>query len=556
MKKNALKDNVFFFQKKHFPCALFLLTTFSMGLVGCAGEEKDEARERFATHHLDAEALYNYGIDALRGGRYKLASTQFEQLQKEYPYSGYVANAELMEGYAYYLHGDYPQSVQQLERYLQLHPTSPDAAYAFYLRALCYYEQIAPVSRDQLGTAEAMEALQEVVTRFPETSYARDAQLKIDLCRDHLAGKELMVGRYYQHQKQYQAALGRYQRVVQDFQTTNHVPEALERLVEINLNLGLLGEAQMAGAVLGYNYPGSVWYKDAYDHLKHRKDLLPPTDSSRHVNTGQGSGLQVSESIAATSLSPLASSGNKMTGQRPPLNLPGTQSVSESFSPSGGLFTILGGGLSDGLDWFFDLAPPPPGSPEEAHNIAWDAAHKPKPKERTKKNAGKRLAPHPENKLVPTAAQEIKPKQTSPMTENTHTEGTPKKQEEPVKSSTQPKNSLNQTPVPFMPMEPITATPNVQTQSLENLPPAPTNENPQYENLPPPPAPPPATGQKQQYENLPSPPEEPSSSEIPTEPMTSSAAANSWDQMISPDEKTAHENLLKSNESKKQKKSN
>ncbi|MXV44679.1 outer membrane protein assembly factor BamD [Saccharibacter sp. 17.LH.SD] len=223
----------------------------------------------------DAETIYNYGVDALHGGHYKVASGEFELLQQNYPYSGYTGNAELMEGYAYYLQGEYALSVQQLERYLQLHPTSPDAAYAYYLRGLCYYEQIGDVSRDQLGTIEAMDALQEVVARFPQTSYARDAQLKIDLCRDHLAGKEMYVGRFYQAEKDYQAAIGRYQRVVQDFQTTNHVPEALERLVEVNLDLGLPDEARQAAAVLGYNAPDSKWYRYAYDKLKYN-DLLTP----------------------------------------------------------------------------------------------------------------------------------------------------------------------------------------------------------------------------------------------------------------------------------------
>ncbi|QCE35701.1 outer membrane protein assembly factor BamD [Acetobacteraceae bacterium] len=524
----------------------------AISLAGCAEDAKETARETFATHHLDAEALYNYGIDALRGGRYKLASTQFEQLQKDYPYSGYVANAELMEGYAYYLHGDYPQSVQQLERYLQLHPTSADAAYAFYLRSLCYYEQIAPVSRDQLGTAEAMEALQEVVTRFPETSYARDAQLKIDLCRDHLAGKELMVGRYYQHQKQYQAALGRYQRVVQDFQTTNHVPEALERLVEVNLNLGLLGEAQMAGAVLGYNYPGSVWYKDAYAHLKHQKDLLPPADANKKPTAPSNGGLQVSESIAATSLAPITSGAPSTPGKRPPLNLPGTRPIAESYAPDGGLFTILGDGLSDGLDWFFDLAPPPPGSAEAAQNAAWDAAHKPKPKEK-RRQPGVLIPTHPENKLVPSGNQEIirKPKMTD-SAENTPQTGDNSQTPVPFANAGQSENlppppappsyptqngetslaeGSTQPPMPFQPQEPATATHPIHSENLDAIP---ASKVPgQYEDLPLPPAPP-------SYPN--------------DDTASTLASGNSWAQMISPDEQTAHQTLSKTKKKAVQKK--
>lgn len=240
----------------------------------------------------DAETLYNYGIDALHSGRYQLASGEFELLQQNYPYSGFTGNAELMEGYSYYLQGEYALSVQQLERYLQLHPTSPDAAYAFYLRALCYYEQIADVQRDQQGTVEALNALEEVVTRFPQTSYARDAQLKIDLCRDHLAGKEMLVGRWYQQQHNYEAAMTRYQRVVQDFQTTNHTAEALERLVEVYLALGLKGQAQQTASVLGYNYPDSTWYHDAYTNMRDAgllsNDMKTPVAAQQKADAPRG----------------------------------------------------------------------------------------------------------------------------------------------------------------------------------------------------------------------------------------------------------------------------
>jgi outer membrane protein assembly factor BamD len=142
-----------------------------------------------------------------------------------------------------------------------------DIAYAYYLRALCYYEQIADIERDQKGTEQAMNALREVVNRFPDTSYAVDAKLKIDLCFDHLAGKEMEIGRFYQKQHLYEAAIGRFQRVVDDFQTTNHVPEALARLTEIYLVLGLKDQARKTAAVLGYNYPGSEWYTDSYAQL-------------------------------------------------------------------------------------------------------------------------------------------------------------------------------------------------------------------------------------------------------------------------------------------------
>ncbi|RFD20623.1 outer membrane protein assembly factor BamD [Komagataeibacter melaceti] len=249
-------------------------------LLAACGNSASSINER-APRVGSAETLYNNGVDALRSDRYLLSVNQFDTLQRNYPYSPYTANAQLMEGYANYLLSKYPESVQQLDRFLELHPTSADAAYAFYLRALCYYEQVADVQRDQQGTIEAMDALEEVITRFPQSPYARDAQLKIDLCRDHLAGKEMLVGRYYQQQNDFLAAAGRYQRVVQDFQTTNHVPEALERLVEVYLDMGLLEQARKTGAVLAYNYPSSKWYHDAYDHLR-AHHLLKGVDAPDH----------------------------------------------------------------------------------------------------------------------------------------------------------------------------------------------------------------------------------------------------------------------------------
>ncbi|MBB2200396.1 outer membrane protein assembly factor BamD [Gluconacetobacter tumulisoli] len=255
-------------------------------LAACASKKSaDEMVSRMAS----ADTLYNNGIDALRSQRYPLAAAEFEVLQQNYPYSGYTANAQLMEGYADYLQDKYPDAVQQLDRFLELHPTSPDAAYAFYLRALCYYEQVADVQRDQQGTVEAMNALEEVVTRFPQSPYARDAQLKIDLCRDHLAGKEMLVGRFYQQQRNYEAAVNRYQRVIQDFQTTNHVPEALERLVEVYLDLGLTEQARRSASVLSYNYPGSKWYRYSYNMLRSEHLLaadMPVPVSPQHDHGG------------------------------------------------------------------------------------------------------------------------------------------------------------------------------------------------------------------------------------------------------------------------------
>jgi outer membrane protein assembly factor BamD len=235
-------------------------------LGGCGGSKEDAAADATATV-APVEDLYNNGIDALNAGRYDSATDQFNLVEQNYPYSSWAVNAQLMQGYTQYLRNRYTEAIGTLDRFIQLHPAHRDVAYAYYLRALCYYEQIADIQRDQRGTELAMEALQQVVNRFPDSAYARDSRLKIDLCRDHLAGKEMEIGRWYEGQHLYEASIGRFQRVVDDYQTTNHVPEALHRLTEIYLILGLRDQARKTASVLGYNYPGSVWYEDSYNNL-------------------------------------------------------------------------------------------------------------------------------------------------------------------------------------------------------------------------------------------------------------------------------------------------
>jgi len=233
-------------------------------LAACGGGSDDNAK---SVSVGPVETLYNNGVDALNARRFSTAGDQFAAVEQNYPYSSWAVNAQLMSGYSSYLQNKYTDAIATLDRFIQLHPAHRDIAYAYYLRALCYYEQIADIQRDQKGAEQAMNALQEVVNRFPDTTYARDAQLKVDLCRDHLAGKEMEIGRYYEKQHLYEAAIGRFQRVVDDFQTTNHVPEALHRLTEIYLFLGLKDQARKTAAVLGYNYPGSQWYEDSYSQL-------------------------------------------------------------------------------------------------------------------------------------------------------------------------------------------------------------------------------------------------------------------------------------------------
>ncbi|MGA9867418.1 MAG: outer membrane protein assembly factor BamD [Acetobacteraceae bacterium] len=246
-------------------CAAFVIAPL---LAGCGGGNAAKQAALNAPAK-PPEELYNNGMDALADSRFATATDQFSSVEQNYPYSSWAARAQLMLGYTQYLQNNYDGSIATLDRYIQLHPTGQDVAYAYYLRALCYYEQIEDVQRDQKTTVQAITALKEVETRFPGTPYARDARLKIDLGTDHLAGKEMAIGRYYEDQHLYAAAINRFQRVVQDYQTTNHVPEALERLVEVNLKLGLRTEAERNAAVLGYNYPGSRWYEDAYAMLYH-----------------------------------------------------------------------------------------------------------------------------------------------------------------------------------------------------------------------------------------------------------------------------------------------
>ncbi len=233
------------------------LSLAMLGLSAC-GSDDDKYVER------PVEQLYNRGLDALGQQEYKTAAKNFEEVDRQHPYSVWATKAQIMAAFAYYQSNKYDEAIIALDRFIQLHPGHRDLPYAYYLKALCFYEQISDVGRDQRITQQALDALAEVVKRFPESPYARDARLKVELCIDHLAGKEMDVGRYYQKNQQYVGAINRYRVVIERYQTTTHVPEALHRLVESYLSLGVKSEAQEAAAVLGYNFPGSEWYQDSY----------------------------------------------------------------------------------------------------------------------------------------------------------------------------------------------------------------------------------------------------------------------------------------------------
>lgn len=242
-------------------------------LAACAGDKEEKYVER------PVEDLYNRAMSTLSAGEYTQAAKEFDEVDRQHPYSVWATKAKLMSAYAYYQATRYDDAILAAERFKQLHPGNKDAAYAYYLVAISYYEQIVDVARDQKNTELALKSLDEVVRRFPGTEYARDARLKLDLARDHLAGKEMNVGRYYQTQKHYVAAINRYRNVVDNYQTTTHVAEALHRLVECYSALGVHEEAKNVAAVLGHNYPGSEWYADSY-FLLTGKDLRPPEEKA------------------------------------------------------------------------------------------------------------------------------------------------------------------------------------------------------------------------------------------------------------------------------------
>jgi outer membrane protein assembly factor BamD len=238
-------------------CAALLLTA---GCGGKGGKNKDTAYVA-----RDVDTLYAAAKGRLDRGDPKQAAALFDEVERQHPYSPWARRAQLMSAFSYYVGRDYTKSIQSAQRFLSIHPGNKDAAYAYYLVALCYYEQISDVSRDQKITQQARQALTDVVRRYPDTRYAADARLKIDLVNDHLAGKEMTIGRTYQRHGKWLASALRFRNVVDNYQTTSHTPEALYRLVESYLSLGIPEEAQKAAAVLGNNYPNTNWYRRAFE---------------------------------------------------------------------------------------------------------------------------------------------------------------------------------------------------------------------------------------------------------------------------------------------------
>ena len=253
----------------------------ALGILGlaaaCSSDDEAPYLER------PVEELYNGATDELLQSNFTEAARLYDEVERQHPYSVWASKAQLMAAYAFYQDNKYDDAINTLDRFIQLHPGNKDIAYAYYLKAISYYEQISDVARDQKTTRQALDALDEVVRRFPETQYARDSELKIDLARDHLAGKHMEIGRYYLNRGEYLAAINRFRTVVEDYQTTTHVPEALHRLVESYISIGVVTEAQATASVLGYNFPGSDWYIDSYALLT-GEDLRPEEDKGSWIS--------------------------------------------------------------------------------------------------------------------------------------------------------------------------------------------------------------------------------------------------------------------------------
>jgi outer membrane protein assembly factor BamD len=254
--------------------AVALTASLVLPLAGCAsGGKKTKADTQYVAR--DVNTLYNLARKRLDERDYPAAGAVFDEVERQHPYSVWARRAQLMSAFSYYAAKDYTKSVESARRFLSIHPGNRDAPYAYYLIALSHYEQIEDVTRDQSTTKQALDALGELVRRYPDTRYAADARLKIDLVRDHLAGKEMEIGRFYQRRGQWLASVMRFRAVVDEYQTTSHTPEALMRLTESYLALGIPEEARRSASVLGANYPNTKWYERAYSLVRKHASAAP-----------------------------------------------------------------------------------------------------------------------------------------------------------------------------------------------------------------------------------------------------------------------------------------
>ncbi len=274
------------------PSASLRAALFGLALVGLSGcsslfgtddESNNVNKDAASYQERSVEAIYVDGWRMINMQNWEGCAQQFNEVDRQHPYSVWARRAMLISAFCSYQANAYPAAIATADNYISLHPGSREVAYAFYIKAVSLYEQIVDVGRDQSNTEGALVALQDVVQRFPDTEYARDATLKIDLTNDHLAGKEMAVGRYYLTRGDYIGAINRFRTVVDQYQTTPQIAEALQRLTEAYYSLGLNTEAQTAAAVLGRNYPGSGWYQSAYNILRGR-NLKPMEDRGSWIS--------------------------------------------------------------------------------------------------------------------------------------------------------------------------------------------------------------------------------------------------------------------------------
>jgi outer membrane protein assembly factor BamD len=272
---------------KRAPLVLALVAAVS---VSACGTVRKKNKTDLSYQERPVELLYNAGSRRLDQHEWGAAVVYLREVERQHPYSEWSRRAILMQAYAHYEAGQYDEAIADADRFAQLYPGNASAPYAYYIKAICYFERILDVGRDQASTGQALNALREVTVRYPTTEYAADARLKMDMVNDQLAGKEMTVGRFYLRQNQPLAAMNRFKTVVEKYQTTSHTPEALYRLVESDLTVGLFDEAKRNAAVLGANFPGDPWYQRAYD-LMNSHGLRPPVGPSNRKSLGQKLGI-------------------------------------------------------------------------------------------------------------------------------------------------------------------------------------------------------------------------------------------------------------------------
>ncbi|MCW5725116.1 MAG: outer membrane protein assembly factor BamD [Maricaulaceae bacterium] len=262
---------------------LILIIAIAFAAASC---QRNRPTERVAYVERPAETIYTDAFQMMENRRYMQAAAMFEEVERQHPYSEWARRAMLMSAFANYQARRYEQAISGAQRYINLHPGSRSAAYAYYLVAICHYEQIMDVGRDQRTTEQALDALRQVVRRYPNSRYAQDARLKIDMTLDHLAGKEMDVGRWYLRRNHHVAAINRFRTVIETYQTTSHTPEALHRIVEAYVAMGIDEEARRVAAVLGHNFPGSTWYEDSYTLLTREGIAAPDAEGLERGEPG------------------------------------------------------------------------------------------------------------------------------------------------------------------------------------------------------------------------------------------------------------------------------